>query len=250
MKNKYKTVVVILIFLIIVTYSGIFYIHGQKKENKELNNINQVTSPNELTNTNEEEPLVEDEEVQNNNTIVDKGIVLGLYHLENGKRYLKPEYDAYWTYHKDIITLGVNYTNEEVISGDKIGNVYLEYFNKYKDDLANYKIGYNIQFSTDEKDYDVQILEPKDAEIIYDILEIYMYDNIKHINSSWYSHVEQSEYDEKTLLQSIKVTSGKNIDKINSAIKVTAFAYSSDDFDNNNLYKGKLSYTVTVKKAV
>ena len=61
------------------------------------------------------------------------------------------------------------------------------------------------------------ILRPKDTEEFYDYLEVYLYDDY-HRTGGWYSHTTDSEFNDNTLLTSIKLTAGKNVSEITSSV--------------------------------
>ena len=233
---KGKKIIPVLILLIIIVYLAIYIV--KDIPNKKTESFNNTIS--NITNTNVTNNVVKNEWKDNN------PITIGLYHSNSttGKRELKTEYTANWTYHKDIISFNVFYTNEEELSNKKLVPLYEEYASKY-DNIDDYRIGYIIEFN----DTKVQILRPSDTDQIFNILEIYLYDAIAHKNDSWYSHTTDKEFNENTLLQGIKLTAGKNIDNITTNIKITAFTYDSDDFDENNNYKGISKYSLIVKKA-
>ncbi len=234
MKNK--RVIPVLILLIIIVYLAIYLVRDiPKNKHESFANTNNVVT----NNTAKETP--KKEEWKDNNPLK-----VGLYYndKEEGKRILKKEYTAAWTYHKDIVSFNVFYTDEEKISNGNLVKVFEDYMDSYDEDISNYRIGFIIEFN----DQKVQIISPKDTETIYDMLEIYLYDAIAHKNDSWYSHTTEDEFNKNTLLQGIKLTAGKNIKNIETDIKVTVFTYDEDDFDNKGLYKGNCTYSLTVKK--
>ena len=61
--------------------------------------------------------------------------------------------------------------------------------------------------------------------------------------------IDKDEYNESTLITSIKLTGSTKTDKITSDITLTAFTYDSDDFDENNEYRGISKYTTTIKRS-
>lgn len=177
-------------------------------------------------------------------------ITIGLYkyYSRNTNRKLITEYDANWNYHQDISSFEVFYTNEEEITGNYIQDTFPEYANNYPN-INNYKIGYIISFITNNEEINKTILSPKDTEEFFNYLEIYLYDDYHREKGVWYSHTTEEEFNENTLLTSIKLTAGKQIEEIISDIKVTTFAYNNSDFDENNNYIGNNKYTIIVKKS-
>lgn len=193
----------------------------------------------------EEEVPKEVEEIDS--YVDDNKIVLGLYkNYRNGKnRMLIKEYESTWSYHNDISSFEVYYTNEEEISNKNQIQLFDEYKDNYSNPL-NYKIGYYISFDTYNEHIQKTILRPKDSEDFFKYLEIYLYDDY-HRSGGWYSHTTDEEYNEETLLTSIKLTAGVQVNDIISDITLMAFTYDADDFDENNNYRGVSKYTITIK---
>jgi len=175
-------------------------------------------------------------------------IKLGLYkYYGRGKdRELITVYENNWNYHKDISSFEVFYTNENYITGYYFQDTFKEYIDKYTN-IDNYKIGYIISFITNTKEINKIILSPKDTEDFFDYLEIYLYDDYHRDKGVWYSHTTEEQYNDETLLTSIKLTAGKQINNIISDITVTVFTYDYDDFDNEGNYRGNSKYSIIVK---
>ena len=227
-KLLYIIICLITIFTFLFTYNF--------KENNKVNNINLNTIEDNI------QEIIEDKYIHNN------PIIVGLYKYygSNKNRELITEYTNTWEYHKDISSFEVYYTTEKEITGKNQINT----FNLYKDNYTNvdnYRIGYIVEFSTTESNYSKTILRPKDTEDFYEYLEIYLYDDY-HRTGGWYSHTTDNEFNDNTLLTSIKLTAGKKINNITTPIKVTAFTYDNDDFDDDNNYIGKSKYQITVNK--
>ena len=176
-------------------------------------------------------------------------IILGLYkNYRNGTpRKLITEFERTWSYHNDISSFEVYYTNDYELKNDTQINLFNLYKNDYEN-VDNYKIGYIIDFSINDMHINKTILSPKDTTDFFDYLEVYLYDDY-HRTGGWYSHTTEEEYNENTLLTSIKLTAGKSVDAIISDIKLSAFTYDSDDFYDDGSYRGKSIYTITIKKA-
>ena len=180
-----------------------------------------------------------------NNKIIVGGY---LYHNSTTDRNLLTEYTAIWQHNIDILSVEVFYTNEENISGKNIKYLWQEYRNNYED-VDNYHIGYNISFYENEKHINKTILSPNDVDAeLYNYIQIYLYDDINQEDNTIYSHITEEEYNDNSILTSIKLTGSYNTDKITSGIKLTVFTYDNDDFDENNNYRGKSKHTITIKK--
>jgi len=231
MKKVLLTIILILIFFL----GGLSINYNQDKD--ENNN-----------------PIIKQENVDNyiepekNEYIDNNPIKLGLYKYYGRvkERELIKEYNATWQYHQDISSFEVYYTNEEFITNSRLKDTFDNYKNNYVN-IDNYKIGYQINFLTNDKEYNKTILSPKDTEEFFDYLEIYLYDDYHREPGVWYSHTLEEEMNDETLLTSIKLTAGKLISEIKSDISVTAFTYDYDDFDETGNYRGISKYTIVVK---
>lgn len=234
-----KIILTLTILLIIISCSffGYKYLYN-KRENIDI--TPSIKMDNVKTDIDSETTKYEDK----------NPITVGLYkYYGRGKnRELITEYTNIWTYHQDISSFEVFYTNELEITGNYIQDTFPEYANNYTN-ADNYKIGYIISFMTNDKEINKTILSPKDTEEFFNYLEIYLYDDYHRQKGVWYSHTTEEEYNEETLLTSIKLTAGKNINEITSDIKVTVFTYDYDDFDEFNNYRGNSKYTIVVKKS-
>ena len=175
-------------------------------------------------------------------------IPIGLYKYygKNSPRKLIKTYKEKWQYHQDISSFEVYYTKEDEISGIKQQDLFTEYKNNYQN-IDNYKIGYQIIFSTKDENFKETILRPRDTERIFPYLEIYLYDDYHHLNG-WYSDTTEDDYDDNTILTSIKLTAGKKIDLITSNITVKAFLYLDSEINAHYEYHGFNYYSLTVLK--
>ena len=174
-----------------------------------------------------------------------------LYHNQLTDRVLITEYTANWSDNTDICSLEVFYTNEQFISGLPFQQIWYNYYNYYDkhQNIDKYKIGYHINFViNNETTIDQNILSPNDTDNLFNYLQIYLYDDIHQEIGKWYSHVTNDEYNDNTLLTSIKLTNGDFTDQITSDITLTVFTYDEDDFDTNNNYRGSSSYTIKIKR--
>lgn len=230
-----KTLLLIITILIIAI--GTLTINYYKKLSIENDNndIQQETITND------------DIKVETGEYIDNNPIKLGLYKYygKNKERELIKEYSTNWQYHKDISSFEVYYTTNDYITGENQINTFDIYKNNYNN-IDNYRIGYIINFLTTSKEINQTILSPKDTNNFFEYLEIYLYDDY-HRTGGWYSHTTEEEFNENTLLTSIKLTAGKFINEINSDITVTAFTYDNDDFSKEGQYKGISKYSIIIK---
>ena len=226
-----KIIIIILILLLII--SGIYLFYDFNKEEKE---------PIKEENTSKIEEPIKEKWIDNN------PINLGLYkYYGSGKnRTLVTEYSAPWTYHKDISSFEVFFTNENEIPGTRFQNLFKEKYELYQN-IEQYKIGYYLEFDLNNQKVKKYVLTPNDTLEYYDYLELYLYDDYHQTPGVWYSHILEEEVNDETLLTSIKLTAGKNIDSITSDITLTTFTYDGDDFESNE-YRGISKYTIIVKR--
>lgn len=187
-----------------------------------------------------------EKDVYKDNNPIDK-IGLYKYYGKVKERELIKEYSSNWEYHKDISSFEVYYTNDDFINNNWQKETFDTYKNNYSN-IDNYKIGYYINFLTDNKEINKTILSPKDTNEFFNYLEIYLYDDYHREKGVWYSHTTEEEFNENTLLTSIKLTAGKDIEYIKSDISLTVFTYDNDDFDELGNYKGISKYQIIVKK--
>ena len=85
-----------------------------------------------------------------------------------------------------------------------------------------------------------------DYTIQNEYIFLYLYDDYKNRNSNFYSHIEDTEYDDTTLFTSVKVFANK-VDNLSSNIEFTVFTYDTDDdFDSEGNYRGTSKYTINI----
>lgn len=93
------------------------------------------------------------------------------------------------------------------------------------------------------------LLKPSDSASFFDYLEIYMYDDVHVTPGVWYTHLEDKDMTEQTVITSIKLTSGSKIKEVGD-ITLTAFIYNGDDcFDADGNYIGLVSETIVIQNS-
>lgn len=230
-----KKLLISLIIVIFCILGFIFYKEIYLTKDKENNNIKQDSIKSDLEES--------DTKYIDNNPIT---IGLYKYYGRYKNRELITEYSNIWQYHQDISSFEVFYTNESSITGNYFQDTFKSYFDNYEN-IENYKIGYIISFITNNGEINKMILSPKDTEEFFDYLEVYLYDDYHREKGVWYSHTTKEEYNDETLLTSIKLTAGKNIKEIISDISLTAFTYTYKDIDEFDNYRGNSKYSIIVK---
>ena len=169
-KHKFKKLFICLIIFLICGCS----IQNKKEEPKKQETVQKDEEKDFV------EPYVDDNPIE-----------LGLFLNQNGSRTLISTYDSDLTLYKDIVSLEVYYTTEETLISGSQKNVWQEYYQKYTE-VDAYKIGYHIQFKTNDLEVDKTILSPSDVESFFDYIQVYLYDDI-HQDGNWYNHISQDE---------------------------------------------------------
>lgn len=110
------------------------------------------------------------------------------------------------------------------------------------------KVGFNIKYSLSNGENINQTITNPSNTITSGYILNYLYDDYKNRNSNFYSHIEESEYNDDTLFTSIKLYAN-SIDLLTSDIELTVFTYDTDDdFDELGNYRGNSKYTVNISK--
>ena len=135
-------------------------------------------------------------------------------------------------------------SNEDNLTIDKgFGPAFYEEWSKYN----NIKLGFNIKFSlADGRNISYNIFSPENTFDQWEYLMTYLYDDYNNFGKSFYSHIEKEQFNENTLMTSIKIQSSYSVDQINSKISLTVFTYDSEDDFENNEYRGNSSYTMDI----
>ncbi|MBQ6477027.1 MAG: hypothetical protein IJI43_01140 [Bacilli bacterium] len=182
----------------------------------------------------EKEEVKEEVYVDNNNTPI------AFYELKNNTLTKISSINKVLNVEEDIGVFSIYPSNENTINlTDSYANSFYNEWLKYKKDIL--KIGYNIKFN----DISYNILSPNNTMDRGDYLMTYLYDDYANRNSSFYSHLESKDYNDNSLLTSIKLQSStrcKEIDKIT----LTVFTYDTKDDFLNNEYRGNSKYSIEI----
>ncbi|MBE7058593.1 MAG: hypothetical protein E7387_05785 [Ruminococcaceae bacterium] len=149
---------------------------------------------------------------------------LGLYIAENGERTFVDKFSSKWAEGQNIDCFEVLASDEESLSG-KFGELWESTWNNFSN-TKNVKIGYKLEihlFSGETFSFDIK--NPKDAMQYKEYIEVYLYDDI-HV-SGWYSHLEEDDMKDETIMTSIKLTATPKQNEINK-IHLTAYFYTTD----------------------
>ena len=153
---------------------------------------------------------------------------------------------------KDITTFQVFFSNDDEVrfSNMKFGEYFYNTFNDINPE-KKYKIGFNLSYDLNDGTHISQnIFGPSTTQTNYDYIEVYLYDSYKHRNDSFYSHIEENEFNDETLMTSIKLTAGSKFNDISSKVILTVFTYDEDDFDEEtNEYRGISKYSLEISNS-
>ncbi len=203
------------------------------------------------------EPEVEIETIvvddEDDEEYTDPEIAISMYNANgNSKTKASTKESFYFTPTEDIASFEVYLSDEDSLNMDQ-----KEAWNKYYDELENkdnYKIGYKLEIALkDGNKLSGIVLKPSDENAYGDnntsfknYLELWTYDDINQPDGiGWYSHLLESEYNDNSILSSIKLTCGADSAKIEK-ITLTAFVYNKNNADKilktGNI--GENTYTV------
>ena len=147
---------------------------------------------------------------------------------------------------KDIAVFDIIYTDIDILDSSNTKNNYLKYYNEYED-IDDYKTGFYITFEADGNTISELVLDPSSMHNMTPYLYVYLYDDVNQAPNTYYSHLEMNDFNDETIISSIKLFLAQEGVKITSPIDVTVFTYNGlDDFDENNLYRGNSSYTISI----
>lgn len=197
-------------------------------------NVEVEKTSNNKKNTKEVKEAYQD----NNNTVV------GLYKERGNKLELVTDYSTDISSSKDIDVYQIYFSNERNINLDSVFG--MSYYNMLNSlDNPNIKVGFNIKYSLDNGEIINQTVLNPSQTIQNEYIFLYLYDDYKNRNTNFYSHIEDSEYDDSTLFTSVKVFANK-VDNLSSDIEFTVFTYDTDDDFEEGNYRGTSKYTINI----
>ena len=223
-----KKIIFLMIFLLLV---------GCEKPKEELENKEEKLEI--------EEKKEESEEVY----VDDNPIKIALYRGNNGE-YKRT--DTFKSKLKEITDVGVFSiilsNDEEIHDGVSIKNLY-KTISSSIDNFNHYKTGFNIKFTLkDGTIINENIFKP----LLYanytfsPYLYVWIYDDVN--TTGWHSHIEEEDFNENTIMSSIKLMWANEASQIDSNIELTVFTYDDDDFDEAGNYRGISKFTTIIEK--
>lgn len=213
---------IIIIFIILILCSGCVKKEEKKKEKKKVD-VEYVEHYKDLNNT----PIA--------------------FYSHNGNRLDKlTKINKTLIPMEDIDVFQVYPANTDRVDLSKgFGESFYDEWMKYNTN-NNLKIGFNIKFSTDEEDISYNIFNPINCREKWEYLLNYLYDDYANRGKGFYSHIEDNEFNENTLMTSIKIQSSGDCSKIKDKIVLTVFTYDTDDDFKDGEYRGNSSSTLTI----
>lgn len=212
----------------------IIFLTGCQTKNNITNKTNiQDNTSNEITENN----YKEEQYIDNNN------VKIALY--ENSKKVTT--YTTTLIENTDIGSFDIYYTDIDKVNNSNTKENYLKYFKEYEN-IDNHKNGFYITFEADGKKMESLILDASSTYSLEPYLFVYLYDDINQKPNTYYSHLKKEDMNDNTIISSIKLYLAYEVEKITSAITLTAFTYDTkDDFTEENIYRGNSSYTFEIE---
>lgn len=193
-----------------------------------------------ITEDNDKDKIEETNKYEDNNPVK-----VGFYDYNN--YLITDSFKSRWDIYTDMVWINIFPTNEPSIYYTNLKDTWDRYKDNYNN--INYKFGINISYTLKNGETtNLTLLKPSDNSSIFNYIQIYLYDGY-NATTSWYSHIEDNQVTDNTVLTSIKLTASTYIDEIESPIILTVFTYDGlDDFDENNNYIGNSKHTIMIEK--
>lgn len=181
-------------------------------------------------------PKKEIEETEIKDTYEDLNTTpIGIYKLEGNKLTKLTEITKHLNVEEDIGTFQIFLSNQNSITlNGNFGEAFYNEWNKYND----IKQGFNIKYTLKNGETtSYNILSPKETFDHWEYLMNYLYDDYINRGKSFYSHLESSDYNDKSLFTAIKIQAAYKCNEIKK-IELMAFTYDSEDDFLDNEYRG------------
>ena len=184
------------------------------------------------------EKIVEEPYQDNNHTPI------SFYELKGNHLEKKSSLTGSFQGMDDIFFLQLFPSNDERIDlvNDFADSFYQEFI-KYNNPPI--KIGFSVDFLFDNKPVHYNILTPNDTMKEEQSFLVYLYDDYINRGKSFYSHIENDDFNESTLFTAIKFQCGPSCQNITSPIQLKVFTYDSLDDFSNDVYRGNSYSTFT-----
>lgn len=172
------------------------------------------------------------------------------FYTPQGKSYsprvrMGDTYSAKWKKGKDIGSFEVIASDEALLDGSFFGDIFGAAWKQFPDADAC-KIGYALRYTLDDgTEIRYSMLAPKHIEHT-EFIEVWLYDDYHREPHQFYSHLKDSQMKKDTLITSIKLTAGKEIDRVTDIWLEAFICASLDDFDAERNYIGNTSCTIHI----
>ena len=174
------------------------------------------------------------------------------FYTPQGKSYsprvrMGDTFSAKWKKGKDIGSFEVVASDEALLDGSFFGDIFGAAWKQFPDADAC-KIGYALRYTLDDgTEIRYSMLAPKHIEHT-EFIEVWLYDDYHREPHQFYSHLKDSQMKKDTLITSIKLTAGKEIDRVTDIWLEAFICASLDDFDADRNYIGGTSCTIHITK--
>ena len=164
----------------------------------------------------------------------------------SGVRHKLSEFEGPWKKGKDIDCFEALVSDADTLQGKNFYSICKEAWGTLPDPYAM-KIGYTLRYTlTDGSEISMQILSPKDISHT-EYVECYLYDDV-HQDGGFYTHLSESGMKDNTLITSIKLTCGKQIDQVQD-MHLGVFLYDSQQqFDAQSKYTGYWKSEIEIRR--
>jgi len=186
---------------------------------------------------------------------------VSIYYMDysDNSAHLITSFETPWNDSEDIAYFGIFNTDEPEFTFDSEKYAHLDRWNEPGTD-TEYRIGYEISFDADGEHKVITILSPADiarsedlfdgdvySETVTGYLCVWLYDDVNQADDvEWYSHVTAGEYNDDTLLTSIKLRLTPEYESVKN-LKLKAFSYSSElEFDQDKHYNNAYGYEISI----
>ena len=176
-------------------------------------------------------------------------IKIAFYKGTNGVYTRIDKFESHVEDFKEIGIFSIILSNDEKVYGNSMKSLYKN-IGENIENFSNYKIGYNLKFTLEDgKVINENILKPLDygSYPFSNYLYAWLYDDIN--TTGWHSHIEENEFNDNTVMSSIKLMWAPGANLISSNIELTVFTYDEDDFDIDENYRGISKFTTIIERS-
>lgn len=208
--------------------------------NKKLDNKKEIIN---------NEPIKEIvEEIKEPVYVDNNPIKIAFYKKQNDKYIRLDKYSSTYGEFKEIGIFLIILSNEEEVVGSSIKSLYKS-ISENIPNFSNYKTGFNLKFTlNDGTIINENFFKPQvyNSYAFGEYLYVWIYDDVN--TTGWHSHIEENEFNDSTIMSSVKLMWAPGANLINSNIEFTVFTYDEDEFDEYGHYIGNSKYTTIIER--